>query len=351
MQKYQNNVISPTGLALANVSVLVKTFPAGIIATIFSDNGVTTTPNPLTTDANGAFAFYADDGHYSLVISGPNVQTLTLTDIVLADEIPGDNIAATTVHLTDVITVQQGTDLRAATIDQVRSAILSGGTALTVTQGGTGQNTLTAHGVLIGAGTNPIVQTTAGTAGKPLVSGGPTADPAFGSTLDTMTFTGTTTFDDPATFDDLVTPSPTIGIKGTATNNNAQAGSIGEYMESTSAAISIANGTPTSLTSLNLSAGDWEVGGSVSFTPPAGAQPQVFACSISTTTNLNAPRPFATVIQNTAGFANNGELAFPLTTRRFSFSAATTVFVVGQTGSSVSSNSTAVGYIWARRQR
>lgn len=181
MQKYQNNVISPTGLALANVSVLVQNYPIGTTATIFSDNGTTVAPNPLTTDANGAFAFYADDGHYSLVISGPSVQTLTLTDIVLADEIPGDNIAATTVHLTDIITVQQGTDLRAATIDQVRSAILSGGTALAVTQGGTGQVTLTANELLLGDGTNPVRQIAPGTVGQVLLSGGAGADPAFGA--------------------------------------------------------------------------------------------------------------------------------------------------------------------------
>lgn len=54
----------------------------------------------------------------------------------------------------------------------------SGG-VLPVSEGGTGDSTLTAHGVLIGEGTSPVNVTTAGTLGQPLVSGGASADPAF----------------------------------------------------------------------------------------------------------------------------------------------------------------------------
>lgn len=53
-------------------------------------------------------------------------------------------------------------------------------TAIGVASGGTGRATLTAHGVLIGEGTAAINQTAAGTAGQALVSGGASADPAFG---------------------------------------------------------------------------------------------------------------------------------------------------------------------------
>lgn len=52
-------------------------------------------------------------------------------------------------------------------------------TPLSVPQGGTGRATLTAHGVLLGEGTAAINQTSAGTAGQALVSGGAGADPAF----------------------------------------------------------------------------------------------------------------------------------------------------------------------------
>lgn len=58
------------------------------------------------------------------------------------------------------------------------SANPSFGTAV-VAGGGTGQVTLTNHGVLIGAGTSAITQLAAGTAGQVLQSGGGSADPAY----------------------------------------------------------------------------------------------------------------------------------------------------------------------------
>ncbi|HXJ39000.1 MAG TPA: hypothetical protein VNH18_06960, partial [Bryobacteraceae bacterium] len=50
---------------------------------------------------------------------------------------------------------------------------------LVVTQGGTGVNTLTANGVVIGEGTSPVHATGAGTAGQVLTSNGAGVDPSF----------------------------------------------------------------------------------------------------------------------------------------------------------------------------
>lgn len=55
--------------------------------------------------------------------------------------------------------------------------------ALTVPQGGTGRTSLTAHTVLVGAGTSPINFAGPGAAGVPLVGAGVSADPTF-SALD-----------------------------------------------------------------------------------------------------------------------------------------------------------------------
>lgn len=95
MQKYQNNVLlSPGGIAVPNASVLVLNYPGGTVATIYSDNGVTVAANPLTTDSNGAFGFYAADGHYSLQITGNlngiAISPVTVTDILMVDVLPGD---------------------------------------------------------------------------------------------------------------------------------------------------------------------------------------------------------------------------------------------------------------------
>lgn len=94
MEKYQNNVLlSPGGIAVPSASVLVTNYPAGTTATIYSDNGVTPAANPLTTDANGAFGFYAADGHYSLQITG-NVGGVAITPVTVNDVILQDMVAA-----------------------------------------------------------------------------------------------------------------------------------------------------------------------------------------------------------------------------------------------------------------
>lgn len=90
MQKYINSVANKYGTAITGASVLVKTL-AGATATIYSDDGVTTTGNPLTTDANGMFQFYAADGHYTVTISKTGIATQTITDVLLED--PADSFA------------------------------------------------------------------------------------------------------------------------------------------------------------------------------------------------------------------------------------------------------------------
>lgn len=86
MQKYQNVVQTSQGVAVAGASVTVQTYPGGVAATIYSDNGSTVAANPLTTDTYGNFSFYAADGRYQLIVNGDNIPTdFTYTDILLED--------------------------------------------------------------------------------------------------------------------------------------------------------------------------------------------------------------------------------------------------------------------------
>lgn len=56
------------------------------------------------------------------------------------------------------------------------------------------------------------------------------------------------------------TPAQVAGIVGTTTNNSAAAGSIGEYVESIVGPVAFpATGTWGDLTSISLTAGDWDV--------------------------------------------------------------------------------------------
>ncbi len=98
MQRYNGNIISlsgppfigltPTpgvGLAALGFTVTVKTFPALVIASIFSDNGVTAAANPIVVPSTGDFHFYAANGHYSIEIAKPGLFSKTISDILLSD--------------------------------------------------------------------------------------------------------------------------------------------------------------------------------------------------------------------------------------------------------------------------
>lgn len=66
-------------------------------------------------------------------------------------------------------------------------------TPVTVPNGGTGDTTLTAHGVLVGEGTSAVAVTSAGSSGQPLLSGGASADPNWGTLSVAFGGTGDTT--------------------------------------------------------------------------------------------------------------------------------------------------------------
>lgn len=95
MQKYQNVIQDKNGNVIVGASVLVQSYPGALTSTIYKDNGVTTTANPLTTDSNGNFSFFAIDGLYQFVVSGAAINTFTLTAVqigtgltVIASAIP-----------------------------------------------------------------------------------------------------------------------------------------------------------------------------------------------------------------------------------------------------------------------
>lgn len=95
MQKKQDTIQrASNGEPAIGVSVLVQSYPGAVTASLFSDDGVTALANPLTTDAYGSFSYYAANGRYQYVISGPSVVgTRTDTDILLYDPADADPTA------------------------------------------------------------------------------------------------------------------------------------------------------------------------------------------------------------------------------------------------------------------
>jgi hypothetical protein len=94
-------------------------------------------------------------------------------------------------------------------ISQGSSADPAFGTAV-VAGGGTGQVTLTNHGVLVGAATAAITQLAAGSAGQVLQSGGASADPAY----------STATYPATSTINQILYSSAANTIGGISTVNN-----------------------------------------------------------------------------------------------------------------------------------
>ncbi|HXE49571.1 MAG TPA: hypothetical protein VN663_14425 [Ramlibacter sp.] len=114
MQKYQNNLTDAKGNVLPGASVQVLTYPGLVVATIYSDNGVTPQTNPIVTGTLGDFSFYAADSRYALRITGSNISgTVQVNDILLED--PADGSALTVSTLTasgNISTSTAGAGLR-----------------------------------------------------------------------------------------------------------------------------------------------------------------------------------------------------------------------------------------------
>lgn len=156
------------------------------------------------------------------------------------------------------------------------------------------------------------------------------------------------------TFGSVTFSDNTKGIVGTPTNNSTVAGFVGEFVSSVIAAgsaISILNNTATNLTSISLTAGDWNVWGNITMLPANTTSVNNTSAWISST---SATTPDASLI-NTSAYAptvfgiggNAGNLA-PI--QRFSLASTTTVYITGFSTFTVSTM-TMCGGIYARRVR
>ncbi|MEF1435483.1 hypothetical protein QWU86_11715, partial [Neisseria gonorrhoeae] len=79
----------------------------------------------------------------------------------------------------------------------------------------------------------------------------------------------------------------TAGIVGTTTNNNANAGSDGEFISSSvvvGSAVALTTNVTANVTSITLTAGDWDVAGTVSINPARSTTIAAVIAGISNTT-------------------------------------------------------------------
>ena len=143
------------------------------------------------------------------------------------------------------------------------------------------------------------------------------------------------------------------GINGTTTNDSAAAGCVGEYVSSiiaSGSAISLTNNTVTNITSISLTAGDWDVDGVVVFTPDTTTV-RTRSIGAFNTTSASLPATYyrSTLTLGTADAAGE-TYGGPVPIQRISLSATTTVYLMAYAQFSAG-NQTAHGYISARRVR
>jgi hypothetical protein len=141
---------------------------------------------------------------------------------------------------------------------------------------------------------------------------------------------------------------------GTTTNNNACAGCIGEFVQSTvvfGSAINLANNTATDVTTILLTPGDWDVWGTLGWGGGGTTTVSYVQGSINTTTAIgNITQSLLVVPFNNATIFVAAQVAFPLSPLRVSINATTTYHLVTLCNFAVST-CTGFGTILARRAR
>jgi hypothetical protein len=207
-----------------------------------------------------------------------------------------------------------------------------------------------------------LLNPTGSTTGQMLVSAGAGSAPVWsnaptitGGTINGAVIGGTTTAAGSFTTlsaSGLISPTSTIGIKGTVTNDSPAAGSVGENPSNSATGTSLTTATNANAVSTPLSAGDWDLECVATFVPNAAPATTVnsLIVGVSTTSATFATvNTGATVLQQQSFTAGQQQtIASPVWTAKLA-SAGTGYCVVNATFGT--STMTVNGFIRARRPR
>jgi len=145
-------------------------------------------------------------------------------------------------------------------------------------------------------------------------------------------------------------------VLGRSTNTTPPTGYIGEFLSSnitSGAAISLTTNTPATVTSISLTAGDWNVWGAIAFQSGVTTSINQLISSINNTTNALPATVLAVdynqSINNYAPYVGLTTFTLPIPMGRLSLSGTTTVYLVAQ-GTFTISTLIAYGFIAARRR-
>lgn len=203
-------------------------------------------------------------------------------------------------------------------------------------------------------GTSPALTT-------PAISGGTINSATIGATtpstgsFTTVVSSGAANFNSltagASSITGLLTPSG--GIAGVTSGTASAAGQIGQLIESTVAsgsAVSLVSGTAKDVTSISITAGDWDVWGTVCTFTGGTTTVSSVAGSINTTSATLPPPPNSGMYFNmTAPFTTGQGACFSLGQGVKNVSVTTTLFLVAYSVFGTSTQG-AYGYIAARRR-
>jgi hypothetical protein len=175
------------------------------------------------------------------------------------------------------------------------------------------------------------------------------------TTLALQPTAGATTVGGSLSVTGTITPSSTNGIVGTTTNDNANAGSVGEVISASVAsgsAVALTTGTTANVTSISLTAGDWDVEGTGAFFPAASTSITALHGSVGTTSATIGGATSGGRFSHYCAPVTPGAttLCFPTGRQRLSLSGTTTVYLCVQATFSTSTLG-GFGYIVGRRIR
>jgi hypothetical protein len=147
-----------------------------------------------------------------------------------------------------------------------------------------------------------------------------------------------------------------ISSTGITNGSNAATGQVGEYVSATlvgGSATALTTAVAKDVTSISLTAGDWEVWGNVAFYAGTATQSTLLAGWASTTSATVPASPNNGCFINTIGitFTNTGYgPTLPVGRMRLSLSSTTTVYLTAYAAFTVSTQAV-YGFIGARRCR
>jgi len=140
---------------------------------------------------------------------------------------------------------------------------------------------------------------------------------------------------------------------GVTDGSNAAAGQIGEFIEAsvqTAAALTATTSTAMDITTINLTAGDWDVLGQVATIIASGGHVQNMQAWMSTVSKTR-PTQLVGGLHEVGGVSTGGteQLVLPTGRMRLNLTATTTVYL--STLITFTGTGKAMGYISARRMR